>query len=173
MNDNFNLTPERIITTKSSDGSSSISSIYTFETWTNMTLLKLIVLFLISAILLPITSVIFLIAFCMVISFESSWLNVFGILAGVYFILDQSHGWFISTIMKIFYDMNETRVVIILNGSLIVTHIILLFFGPLIYKVSNSNRLISLIFICLITFLSYLVANLIFKYNLIESYGSI
>ncbi len=161
-----NIFPDHIARTRDSNGTSYNTSIFSMEAWANLSFVMIIFYLILGTIILPVLSGVFLAIYMSKVNPHSSWLNIFGILAGTYVILDLKYDWFFSILLPFFYEPESIRSLTFINGGMVATHMFLLFFGPLMYKVTN-NRLIIFLWVSILFFIAYFVVKNLFEKNIL------
>lgn len=162
MSDNLgsNIFPEKVVKTTGSNGTSYTSDVYSFEAWTNITLIYLVCMLIFIGISAPFTAAIFMIFYCRRINVKPvpTSHNLFGALAAIYMLVDYHFHWFFSEVIKLFFSHDNFMRVLYLNLALAIMHIILLLTGDGISKLADDNRGVATAYVIFFTILAYRLA---------------
>ncbi len=90
-----------------------------------------------------------------------------GIISAGYFLIDYWRGWIVTWIIRLFEDAATIKIMVILNATMLISHLILLIFGDTIYFNTNERtRYTTLIYYMVITvFCSYYLINSLYGIN--------
>ena len=149
--------PEKTIRTTGNDGTKYTSQVYSFEGWGTLSFYSMIFMIIFTGILAPFVSVIFLLLFAIYMNVEPipNSHNVFGILGSIYMMIDIYNHWFLSFILRIFFDVELITQTICFNMALIITHLVLLLLGSDFYGLCGRSKFIGFIVIGIMVYFSY------------------
>lgn len=158
----LNIFPEKIVKTRGTSGG-YMSEIYDINTWGNLGFIGIVFVLIIVAIFAPVFAGLILLYQCITKNDEDEGLNIFSILCSVYILFDLKKEWVISIIMMPFYDASERNEVVDINFCLILTNVVFLFFGGVIFNIVGKSRFIYFILVFGFAFFTYLFFGNLFN----------
>ena len=159
-----NIFPEKIVkSTKTSSG--FFTEVYSLEAWSNLTLIKFILIILVFFLVLPFVSMILLLMFChdMNRTEKPYGLLIISLLGSLYLLFDIANNFIVSTLISLFYNIEKLHSIVYLNMSVVLTSLILIFFSDEIFKICGSKRRLAAAFIAITLFLGYHLSIVISK----------
>lgn len=165
----MNFLPEKVARTRSYSNGTSITEIFSIDTWANLGMFEIIFFLFFIALFFPIISFFILMGYIIDMEYNKSEFNVYGILLSVYLIIDTKKEWILNIIHSNFFDKDEIKLMVDANGAVILTHLTLLIFGDAIFLLAAKSRLIAFVYIAIGTFFYYLLSGFIFS-HLIKVY---
>lgn len=153
----MNITPKSIFKGTNSDGSNFKMEEWDFGTLAQIELVSFVCTMLMVVMLsafIPITLLILTIIF---FNGRFALANVVGLIGGIYFLYDCSHGWFVVQILSMIFSESLVTVLYGLNLGAVIGHIIIILLGTSLFNGANENKTTFGVVIMLAVFVSLFI----------------
>lgn len=136
----MNITPKSIFKGTNSDGSNFRMEEWDFSTLAQIELVSFIVTMLMVIVLsafIPITLLVLTVVF---FNGRFALANIVGLIGGIYFLYDCSHGWLTLLTLSMFFEESTISLLYGLNLGAVIGHIIIILFGGTLFNCVNQNK---------------------------------
>lgn len=155
--------PEKVVKTKTADGKTIVSEIYSLEAYRNNGFLYVIFIMVATGLLAPVISPILLLVYCSEADRRSISLNIVGILVPIYLLIDFNKGWIISALVSLFFKEKELTFVILLNMAMILSHVCCVAGAKVLLHITKGDKLGFTAFIIGLSVLFYFALFIVMK----------
>lgn len=160
--------PEKIVRTTSYGNGNSISEVFSFQSWGELTMGAFLFFLCIFVLVSPAISALILLFYCIDAHLEPIEYNIFGLIISIYILIDIRNQWVMNFLLNLFFDKKEMQLVVYINGATAIVHLLYAFLGELVFLFALRSKFIFFIYTLVITYVAYLIAKFIFIYNIIK-----
>jgi len=158
----LDIFPSYIMETTNSDGSRSVSSIYTIDAFLNRYILLILFIIFVGPFFTPFVALFCVILYITMINKKQKIFPILGILICGYLLCDVMHSWYVSKVIGMFAHPLEKLYMIRGTVAMLIVNSILLLAGNTLFNLAFRNNLIFFLFVVVISVFSYLGGTYIF-----------
>jgi hypothetical protein len=155
----LDIFPSYIMETTNSDGSRSVSSIYTIDAFLNRYILFILFIIFVGPFLTPFVALICVILYITMLNKAQKIFPILGILICGYLLFDVTHGWYVSKVISMFAHPLEKLYMIRGTVTMLIVNSILLLFGNTLFTLAFRNNLMLFLYVVVITMFVYLIGT--------------
>lgn len=158
----LDIFPSYVMETTNSDGSRSVSNIYTFSAFVNRYILQLLFILFAAPFFTPFVALLCVLFYIFMINKTQKIFPILGILMCGYLIFDITHVWYISKIIGMFADPLEKLYMIRGTVTMLIVNCILLLAGNTLFKLAFNHNVTFFLYVVGITVWSYFIGTYVF-----------
>ena len=151
--------PKSVFYTKNADGTTTRTEQWDFRDIANINIILCILAGVVFLAATSIVAPILIIALIFVFNGQGKVLNILGIIASCYFLIDATHGWLGVLTLNLLFSVATINYLFAINGACILINVIFLLFGGEIYKylmtltneIKQKNTLLLIIGVLFVT----------------------
>lgn len=149
------LLPSYIMETRNSDGTRSVSAIYTTEEYANRYMFMIIALLIGGAFLAAFAALICAVVYISHPNKKQKLFPILGILVCAYLIFDIKHSWYVSLVIDFFAHPLEKYYLVRGTVTMLLVNSILLLAGNTLFNLALKNSILFFLYMVVITLICY------------------